>query len=210
MKKTLFFAIAILALIFFSCEKKNSQETTSSIPDFVKLKVGNYWVYDFFKVDSNGVATDQGKTDSSYIEKDTLINGDKYFIKNSHSYMFGSRRSILKDSSGYLLQRIPDGSSIILFARDNYTDIFISDTVDNLFLRKDMMTGKDSTVSVPAGTFITRSMCYVATPLDPAYPWGVRKVYYIYGKDIGQIVYTMCYWSDPGYYEARLIRYHVE
>jgi len=210
MKKTLFFAISILALIFFSCEKKNSQETTSSIPDFVKLKVGNYWVYDFFKVDSNGVATDQGKTDSSYIEKDTLINGDKYFIKNSHSYMFGSRRSILKDSSGYLLQRIPDGSSIILFARDNYTDIFISDTVDNLFLRKDMMTGKDSTVSVPAGTFITRSMCYVATPLDPAYPWGMRRVYYIYGKDTDQIKYTMCFWSDPGYYEARLVRYHVE
>ena len=210
MKKTLFFAIAILALIFFSCEKKNSQETASSVPDFVKLKVGNYWVYDFFKVDSNGVATDQGKTDSSYIEKDTLINGDKYFIKNSHSYMFGSRRSILKDSSGYLLQRNTDGSSTILFARDNFKDIFISDTVANLFLRQDMMTGKDSSVRVPAGTFITRSLCFVATPLDPNYPWGVRRVYYSYGKDIGQIKYSTCYWSDPSYYEARLVRYHVE
>ena len=81
------------------------------------------------------------------------------------------------------------------------------ETKMNFFLVAGIVT---STVSVPAGTFITRSLCYFATPLDPAYPWGVRKVYYIYGKDIGQIVYTMCYWSDPGYYEARLIRYHVE
>jgi hypothetical protein len=210
MKRTLFFTIAILALIFFSCEKKNSQEPTTSEPDFVKLKAGNYWVYENFKVDTSGVTTDLGKTDSCYIEKDTLINGDKYFIKNSLSYMSVSGRSILKDSSGYLVQRFANGSSEILFARDNYKDIFRSDTVSNLFKRQTMMTGKDSAVSVPAGTFITRSMRLVATPLDPDYPWGVRRVYYIYGKDMGQIKYTMCFWSDPGYYEARLVRYHVE
>ena len=135
------FAVAILALIF-SCKKNSTDETSTPAPDFTRLKVWNYWVYEFYKVDTNGVETDQGKTDTSFIEKDTLINGDKYFIRNSRSYMFELRRSSLRDSSGYLLQRNTDGSSTILFARDNFKDIFISDTVANLFLRQDMMTGK--------------------------------------------------------------------
>jgi hypothetical protein len=210
MKRKKIFCLALLALFTFSCTKKNSTEATSASPDYVKLKVGNYWVYKIFKVDTNGVETIQSQSDSSFILKDTVIYGKTFFIEGVHSDFTGSRRIILRDSSGYLIERLSNGNSVMIFARDNFKDILFSDSVDNLFFRQERMTGKDSAVSVPAGTFITRSLRIYDTPIDPAYPWGVRKLYCIYGKDAGLIEYTMCYWDEPEYYEARLVRYHVE
>jgi hypothetical protein len=210
MKRSMLFILAIPALVFFSCKKKNNENSTISAPDFIKLKIGNYWVYNYYKVDTNGVETNLGQTDSSYIEKDTVINGRTFLIECVHTYFDGLRRSILRDSSGYLLRRIPDGSSVIDFARDNFTDILFSDSIETFIFRQEMMTGKDSTVSVPAGSFITRSLRIVDAPLDPTYPWGDRTLYCIYGKEAGLIKYTMCYWDSPDYIEARLVRYHVE
>jgi hypothetical protein len=210
MKRTLLFTIAVLALIFYSCKKKDSQETTSSGPDFVKLKTGNYWVYHIYKVDTNGVETDQSKTDSSYIEKDTLINGYKYFLKYSQFYPGLAERVPVRDSSGYLLQYNPNGKNFIIFARDNFSDLLFTDN-NVIFNRTYRMTGKDSIVSLPAGTFTTRSFFIGYYPVDNGYPWGERRNYYMYGLDAGLVKQIYIYYTnDPDHYEARLIRYHVE
>ncbi len=217
MKSKMLFTLAILALICFSCKKKSTESTSSSEPDFTQLKVGNYWVYKVYKVDTNGVETDQNKTDSSYILKDTLINGIQYFVKISSSFPFSRSTNplmppdttCLRDSAGYLLERTWNGGSLIVFARDNFTDVFLSDSIDNLALRQIKMTGKDSVVNVPAGTFTTRSLCLILYPLHPDYPWGIRRFFYIYGSGVGQIKFTFGFYSEPGHYEAQLVRYHI-
>ena len=210
MKRTLLFTVAIIGLIIFSCKKKDSQETSSSGPDFVQLKTGNYWVYHIYKVDTNGVETDQGRTDSSFIEKDTLIKGDKYFIQNSHFYPGEAARILMRDSSGYLLAHNPNGKNFIIFARDNFSDLFFTDS-NAVFIRTYRMTGKDSIVSLPAGTFTTRSFIIGYYPVASGYPWGDRRNYYMYGLNAGLVKQIYIYYaSDPDHYEARLVRYHVD
>ena len=220
MKRRIIYMLALLVIFIFSC-KKNSNEQSSqpipSAPDYIQLSVGNYWVYEFYKVDTNGVEQKLIHKDSSYIQKDTMINGIKYFIKISNPLQFtrcGSpmlvqSEELLRDSSGYLLMRYSTGEIRILFARDNFTDILYSDTVETLAFREVKMTGKDSLVSMPAGNFTTRSACQYLYPLHPDYPWGLRKDYYVYGRWVGEIKYTYCLYSQPGHYEARLVRYHV-
>jgi len=210
----MFFLLVIPALFFISCTKNSTDEVTEPSPDFVQLRVGNYWVYEFYKVDSIGVEKKLDETDSSYILKDTLISGIKYFVRISNPvqltksgrFGFSSDTAFLRDSSGYLLRRDPYGRTYIFFSRDNFTDVLYSDTIGNLLLEKRIMTGKDSTVSVPAGSFITRSFCLVCYPLQP-YPYGIRKYYYIYGENTGLVKYTYGFFSSPDHYEARLARY---
>ena len=66
-----------------SCKKDTEPEPTSlpittTYPNFSRLKVGNYWIYQQFDIDQNGNATPKNIFDSCYVEKDTLINGKTY------------------------------------------------------------------------------------------------------------------------------------
>jgi len=73
------------------------------------------------------------------------------------------------------------------------------------------MTGKDSLVSMPSGTYITRSFFIGYYPVVSGTLWGPRRNYYIYGLGIGQVKQIYFYYaSDPDHYEARLVRYHIE
>jgi hypothetical protein len=212
MKRLMIVTLLILPLLFFSCKKDNSEQ---SVPqsDFVKLETGNYWIFDFYKIDTNGVETKLDHTDSSFILKDTLINGNQYFVKVSDLIQFEkssmmtmvSDTMFLRDSSGYLVT--PTG--FIMFARDNFTDVIHADTASTLTWWEYKMTGKDSIVTVPAGTFTTRTMGVTYYPLSPNYPWGIRKVYNVYGAGVGMVKYTYALYSQPDHYEARLLRYNV-
>jgi hypothetical protein len=211
MKRTLLFTLAILAILGYSCKKETTETTPSSQPGFIQLKVGNYWVYEHYKVDTNGISTDLNSSDSIFILKDTLINGIKYYVSISTPFpnMYADT-GYLRDSSGYLVSRLLDGRTGIGFATENFTDIFFSDTIDIIAIRVAKMTGKDSVVSVPVGTFTTRSMGRFLYPLAEGYPWGVRKYCNVYARGIGLIEYTNGFYNDPGHFEARLVRYRVE
>jgi len=212
MKRTLFFTFAILALIFFSCKKETSESISSSESDYTRLKVGNYWVYKVYKVDTNGVETDQNKLDSSYILKDTIVKGWTYYISISHPYppTFSYERAVLRDSAGYLLSMNTYGFTTKIFSVDNFKDFLYTDSTDS-YVRKGKMTGKDSIVMVPAGTFTTRSFRVGVTMIPQWSPYGTRYFYYIYDKQAGLIkkVYVF-YAGDPDHYEARLVRFHVD
>jgi len=45
--------------------------------DYYQLKVGNYWIYQSYQIDSNGVATPENLWDSAHIEKDTIIRATR-------------------------------------------------------------------------------------------------------------------------------------
>jgi len=217
MKRNIFFLCAFLAVLFFSCKKDSTPNVSTPNPDFTMLKTGNYWVYEFYHVDTNGTEQKLVNTDSTYILKDTLIGGIQYFVKIQNGYQFHKASwlgappdtVILRDSAGYLLQRYSTGQTVKIFARDNFRDILARDTITRLLIRNYQMTGKDSLVNVDAGQFTTRSFRVTCYPLDTAYKWGIRKVYSIYGANTGLVKYTYCLWSEPDHYEARLLRYHV-
>ena len=216
MKSKILFLL-VITLCTISCKKKDSVESGPSAPDFTQLKVGNYWVYEFYKVDTNGIATDLHETDSSYIYKDSIINGIRYYLNVSNPYQFLFSMHFqypdtiaYRDSSGCLLALGSDGKSRIYFARDDFKDVFNTDSIPGFYLRILKMTGNDSIVTVPAGTFTTQSMCNYAYPLDPDYLWGIRRSYAVYGAGVGKIKHTYLYYSDPDYFEALLVRYHVQ
>jgi hypothetical protein len=216
MRTNIFIFFSFFAFIFISCKKDNNGLPPDPAPeaDYTMIHTGQYWVYEYYRIDTTGAEEKLESTDSAYILKDTLIDGIQYYVHISHPLQFTKSgilvpwadTAILRDSSGYLLKRIYDGSTSILFARDNFTDILYSDTIDVLFILESRMVGKDSLVTVPAGTFTTRSMCTSFFPQLPDYPWGFRRSFNIYAKEIGLIKYQYFFASQPSYYEARLVR----
>jgi len=208
----MFITVLALATVFTSCKKEN-ETPIEPLPDFMHLKVGNYWVYEFYKTDTNGIETKLQETDSAYILKDSILNGKTYFVKIQSPLHFNKNLSfgpnvytetiLIRDSSGYLVNEI----GTILFAQENFNDILKTDTIPGLLWSETKMIGKDSLVTVPAGLFISRTICYTYYPLDSNYHWGIRKAYSVYGKNAGILKYTYGFYSSGVNYEARLLRY---
>ncbi len=200
---TILWAIGII-LILSAC-KKSSEPDITPLPDFMNLKVGNYWVYEYYKIDSNGFETKLPKTDTSFIEKDTTINDITYYKWFRASVELKGQKypTFVRDSLGYL---VTDWGAI-LFSRDNFTDTLVFDTLPILtsILK---MVGKDSIVQVSAGSFTTRTARLTVFPTDPHYPWGVRYFYNVYGANTGLILWSYALYSQPSYYEARLSSFH--
>ena len=220
MKRRIIYLLALLVIFIFSCKKKSDEQASQPVspaPDYIQLSVGNYWVYEFYKVDTNGVEQKLTHTDSSYILKDTIINRNKYFVRLSNPIQFtrsgslltGPDTSYMRDSLGYLLVLDYYGNTHVGFSRDNFSYVFEADTNFNLLWSQQKMAGRDSIVSVPAGTFKTRSVCLFVYPLQPTYPLGIRKYFTIYGEGVGEIKHTYGFYDSPDHYEARLVRYHV-
>jgi hypothetical protein len=206
--------ISILSLLLFSCNKENPITDPGPEADYTMIQTGQYWVYEFYKIDTTGAELKLECTDSAYILRDTLIGGVQYFIKISHPLVFTKSgemihpadTTILMDSTGTLFFHLYTGENQIIFSRDNYSDVLYSDTTGEIVYRELVMAGKDSVINVPAGSFVTRSALYNIYPLNPDYPWGIRKLYNVYGKNTGLIKYQYAFYSSPSYYEARLVR----
>lgn len=196
----------ILILAFVSC-KKNDQPTPPPPPDFMQLSVGNYWVYEYYKIDTNGVETKLDAKDTALIQKDTMINGIKYFkwYRPSVELKGTNVPSFVRDSGGYLVTNF----GAILFSANNFTDTLRIDTLP-ILTSVFKMISKDSIVHVPAGSFTTRTARLTVFPTDPQYPWGTRYYYNIYGEGAGLILWSYSLYSSPSYYEARLSSFHIE
>jgi len=207
MKKLIILVMAILSILTFSCKKTTTDTTSVPKPDYYQLKVGNYWVFQYFTIDSNGVAIPKNQWDSVYIEKDTVISGNTFY-KEWEDFSNGMQfPSYLRDSSGYLISNLGGR----LCSDDNFTDILGIDT-NNLWLFTGYvkMTGKDSVVTVPAGTFqsITCRMKVVPTQTNDPHP--IRYSYYVYGKNVGRIKSHNFYYNADQHFEYRLVRYRVQ
>jgi hypothetical protein len=79
MKRLFILAMVVLSILTFSCKKTSNGTFSGTKPDYYMLKVGNYWIYQNYTADSNGVPTAGKLFDSAHIEKDTIIRGNKYY-----------------------------------------------------------------------------------------------------------------------------------
>ena len=209
----LFIAITCL----FACKKEKQKEDEKVYPNYSQLKVGNYWIYQRFEIDTFGRETALNQYDSCYIEKDMLINGKTYFkLVSPYVIPPTTESSYLRDSLHYIV----NSSGQILFSSEDYTTIFYSgfityditdtltDTICQILWK---METTPLTVSTPAGTYSTLNVkhTYLMYP-NWAQAGNPRYLNHRYAKDIGMVQETLPFFaSEPNYTEKRLVRYHL-
>jgi hypothetical protein len=200
---------AVLSLIVFSCKKDAETPVPVTKADYYQLKVGNYWIYQGYMIDTNGLATPSGEFDSAYIEKDTIINNYTYYKYLESPYVIIPMQIpyFLRDSSGYLVSH--DG--IILASDVNFTDTLAVDTTHpDLYIGYQKMTGKDSLVTTAAGTFQSITTRRQIVPVEPnPLNLPIRYLYDVYGKGVGKMKTHTFFFSGGATLEARLERFKV-
>lgn len=70
MKNTIFFGF-LMTLVILSSKKDNPAQP--ELLNYTPLSIGNYWVYETFKVDTNGNEELLNNYDSLVINRDTII-----------------------------------------------------------------------------------------------------------------------------------------
>jgi hypothetical protein len=225
MKNTkLIFSLVLLffSFIFNACKKdpienKTSSTTQTNSPSYSQLKVGNYWIYQRFEIDSLGNETALNKFDSCFIENDTVIN-NKIYYKMYRPKVYGSSTptylvDFIRDSLHYIV----NSTGYTLFSSQDFTSIFRSgyqffsnptDTVQYFYIKMDDINVQ---VNTPAGNFNTLNS---KTTLNfwPNYSLSgtVRYMHCRYANSVGIVIETLpLFISDKIQTERRLIRYHL-
>lgn len=209
------FIYACLLLTLFSCKKKTNDDLhpgNETYPDYSALSIGNYWIYNIYDIDESGKETLQnGITDSVVIAGDTIIRGHRYFIKKTFENHQLSFTEILRDSLQYTVNPIGE----ILFSSKaehsifrTYYQVYGGDTACRVDFRMD---DNDTAITVPAGTFMTKTLktfVYIYPLNDPQYN---RVGYYRYSMGIGLIHYNVFYsGAKIAFTDFRLSRYFVK
>jgi hypothetical protein len=211
------FSLGLVALI--SCQKDNESNKNPSgqdyieIPNYFPLAIGNYWVYENYKIE-NHQETLLDNLDSLRITKDTLIGGETFFILEGERFPPVSTKRILRDSLHYII----DNKGSIYFADEvsgfvyyNHTEYDNNgDTLFNMQYRNEFV---DEPISIPAGDFnainrVTDFITFPQTDLSDTLKYRSVNSYFVDG--LGQITDNIFYASAPFHYEKRLVRYHIE
>lgn len=214
MKTTTALIILSVLITLAACDKnKNDSSAPEQSADYLKLKPGNYWIYNEFMLTDRS-ETDEHVIDSVYVEKDTMINGLTYskLVKPNHWLQPGEFVNYLRDSSGYIVNHY----GTIWFSATDYANIFNTsyqrlgaDTVARVLTR---MTDKDFAVSTPAGVFLTSSLTR-SHHMFPKFDSLQQTITYHtrYAKDVGMVTETLAIFSaSPNVrWERRLARWHV-
>jgi hypothetical protein len=215
MKKAIF-AGALLALSLYACKDDPPPSTPADYPDFANLKVGNYWVYERYRLDTNGLYTPLGVFDSTFVEKDTVINGETYFkyMDDQFGTQPGFEATFLRDSLHYLV----NSGGRVVFSSENFVDTFFQryltlelshNNLDTLCFLFQKMTDDNVSATVPAGIFVTKNAQEVYLMEAPYDDGGqVRTVQKRYAEDVGIVEETLPFFiSTPWYDVRRLVRY---
>jgi len=224
MKNHVFQLLAVSAIAFAGCQKEKTFTFTPPTPppvpqttyydDYMALIPGNYWIYEHYELDSaNGAAHAQGTYDSSYVEKDTVIDLKKYHVyKYRDAFSAETHTRFLRDSLSYTVEL----SGRAIFSSDDFTNVFRTyqfgpNGVTNYSINVTEHMGlRNQTTLVDAGTFNTHS--FLETYTFPAsYPYGpTRRYEHRYAKGVGLVRETTGFYEmSPKVYEKRLVRYRV-
>ena len=207
--------MAICACIYLlaSC-KKNDNDGTDPVTydNYLPLKVGNYWVYEEYNLDTLGNYTSTGVIDSDYIANDTLANGFTYYNWVRKNFVGVPAGGYVRDSLHYIV----DVMGTKIFSSQNFIDTLddgysIANT-DTLYYRYNKMDNPNSSVIVPAGSFVTDNSktIYILYPPLSGSGYSPRTLNLRYAKDVGLVYETIVpFASDPNYRVKKLLRYHL-
>jgi hypothetical protein len=160
MKNSILALLSVLALLS-ACKK---DDTSAVYDNYGNLEPGNYWLYDRYYLDSGSVLTlVPNVTDSNYVEKDTMINGNtfhKLMVAGVSTTGNSYTPHFLRDSLHYLV----DWQGTIQFSSENFTDTLATlfqilefNTPDTLAFVTMRMADDGFSVTTAAGTFNTKN-----------------------------------------------------
>jgi hypothetical protein len=231
MKNYIAIFIFCVSIGFYSCKKDRATEpddlqenptTPASVPNYSALKAGNYWIYERFEVDQTGNSTSLNIIDSCYIEKDTMINGQRYF-KYVQPQIVSNNPTL--PSPGYVFGYMCDSLSYIIpYPRYNFTPYSYLDTTyiigadsqlsgaDTLYTSLTKMTDKGVMFTTPAGTFKIVNEKSTFTFANNFLSCNQKRRYMNTrrAENVGivfqdyQFLHGLC-----NHWDRRLIRYHV-
>lgn len=217
-------AFTVILLCICSCKKKDNDSQTDpplpiSYPNYSMLKPGNYWVYEDYQLDSaTGLPHALGTFDSSYVEKDTVINGRTYYKYWDVNYrgpraINGSPAVFyLRDSLSYLVT----SDDYVLFSSADFTTVFYTLTGADISSGDSMLVTrqmgfKDFTTITDAGSFKNSTLREVYKFTTGPKPGRSVEYDYKYGLNVGLVSYTTAVYSmRPEVFERRLLRYHLQ
>lgn len=208
--------VVFVMLLFIGACTKDDDGGSSIAPetpraDYMPLTVGNYWVYDHYKVDNLGNSQEWNSHDSLVVTGDSLIDGKKFSILKSYGNSpFSNNLVFLRDSLGYLVHSSgkteASGTNFSDTLAENYF-VVMGDTLHRLCI---MMSKPDQAVTVPAGTFeVIDRMGFLYYIQGESPVESPRILHKYYAENVGVILQSYCFSSQPFTLERRLVRYHV-
>lgn len=217
MRFSIYLGLVVVVTLFASCEKENSNPPIDPVVEanYFPLEIGNYWIYDHYDIDSLGNETKRNRTDSVILSRDTIINGNQYFVLEGTNYPYDGGRwgivDVLRDSSGYIVS----ANGKIKFSVDNFTDTLASkfeiSGQDTLFVLTYQMEEITNQVVVPAGEF--EALNYKGTVITTNPNQGVKNPRYLnnyFADNVGKVLQTYFFLSSPIISEKRLVRYKIK
>ncbi len=204
MKNYITFISLVAFTGFYACSDEELPPTTSII-EFTNLKVGNYWVYDWYEITPDGQASPFNFRDSLTIEGDTLISGRRYLIRTG-TFLGNQRRELVFDSANslytYPLREL-------IFTLDTNLEVTKNfGPKENIIAVGTYSLEKTSTfVDVPAGQFECLTYAGTIESLQSGYPYGTRHNDHQYSSTIGFVSMRTYYHNSPNDLEMRLVKY---
>lgn len=220
MRKIIFTALLLGLTVFMSCQKDNDDQKITPDPEpianYFPLAIGNYWVYDLYKVE-NHQETLTNKRDSLIISNDTLIRGNQFFVIEGNWFPSNDVKYYYRDSLGYIINE--KGTIIfssVLFNEVYYTNTQYFDTtnIDTVY-HIEYFTNPDlEQIALTIGEFnaLTRTQNYTTFPGDESFPDTLKYRSYKskFIEDIGQATDAVFYAGGPFHFEKRLVKYYIE
>lgn len=207
---------SILGILLCSCKK---EETKQNLPNsepsnqFVTT-TGSYWIYNWYKIDTNGVETQYNYKDTISIIGDSVVSGKTYAVFKDSYLGLDHGIKLRRDSLGFIVE--PGGK--IIYSYTHFDQILDSGTEPGLWDWNKKMDNSTDHIIVPAGGFHCYKLIHylyddAGNPISNCGDLS-RTFNTWYKNGVGEIKHQTSYMSHivncDYYMERRLVEYHIE
>jgi len=218
MKNVMLIAV-ISTAVLIGCSKEklteNKESSSSCVDyqsvDFIPLTIGNYWVYDTYRIDTLGNETISNSGDSAYVDRDTIINGKTFYIIEGDLYAKQAiGNNIRNENNSILYYNTSDNFEKIVFTTNSIGTVYNQANIGNNLLQLTTWTNAGTqNITVDAGNYLCYQRETEVTPLVSGYPIGTRSQYRYYNSSVGVVINQFFFASSPELYETRLVSYNI-
>lgn len=215
------FVVIGCTVSLFSCTKEDKKsdpvkpQNPQKVGEYSNLKIGNYWVYELYDVDSNDNAISRSEFDTVSVEKDTVIRGNRFYkltASNQLAYDRSVGVSYRRDSLDYVVTS--DG--FMVFSHKDFQNIFYTHYAivsnDTIYKMESKMTDHGWLTTTSMGNFIT-SNYKTEIEIYPPYVQNMQKrnLNVRYAHKVGIVQESLPFYIGiPSQVERRLVKYYVQ
>lgn len=200
----------LVSLLIVSCDNDDPANIDALIPTpIISLEIGNYWIYQTYLEDMDGVFQPKSSLDSMFVESSEMVNGNEYFLIKNYS-LGGPSNAIfrVRDSIGYLVN---DSGEIEYSPKDDGSVLFENvipyHDIANIYVSYTL----ESTVNLdtPAGSFEARKIVGNFDFSETDFECDNQNSSY-YVEDIGRVREDLFYASTCNVLYRELLRYNIQ